>query len=464
MRVLWMCALLPCLVLPQGRAPSKKAAPPAQTSVPKQAAPAKAAGAAKFPIESIAVEGNRIFNRDQILAIAGLKVGQLAARPEFEAARDRLVASGAFENVSYRFSASAKTEAYAAIFTVAEVEQVYTVVFEDLHVWPKDLEAALQKKDPLFAQTKLPATQPVLERYAKWIQEYLASQGFQEKVVGSVAPTAGGEYAIVFRPAGNRPSVAQITFEGNQVIPQTVLRETIAGAGIGAAYTEDSFRQVLNASIRPLYERRGRVRVMFPALRTERAEDVNGLHVFVTVDEGTSYELGKVTIVGQPPVPAEKLLKEVEIKTGDVANFDKVNEGVEAIRKTVRRAGYLDARVSPDRKIDDAKKIVDVALRVEAGPLYTMGKVEFAGLDLNSEAALKRAWGLALGKPFNPDYPDQFLKNIREGGVFDNLGETKASTHLNPNHTVDVTLTFKGENPEQKPGGPGRAGRGGRGR
>src|SRR5436190_13023652 len=133
MRVLWMCALVPCVVLAQGRAPSKKAAPPAQTPVPKQTAPAKAAGAAKFPIESITVEGNRIFNRDQILAIAGLKVGQLAARPEFEAARDRLVAAGAFENVSYRFSATSKTEAYAAIFTVAEVEQVYTVVFEDLH-------------------------------------------------------------------------------------------------------------------------------------------------------------------------------------------------------------------------------------------------------------------------------------------------------------------------------------------
>ena len=436
MRLVWMCAFFAGLVLAQGRAP------------------------AKFPIASIAIEGNRIFSREQILAIAGLKTGQLAGRAEFEAARDRLVASGAFENVSYRFTPSNKTEGYAATFTVDEIEQVYQVVFEDLHVWPKDLEAALEKKDPLFAKGRLPATQPVIERYAKWVQEYLVSQGFKEKVVGSVTPVAGGEYAIVFRPAGNRPSVAQVTFEGNQVIPQNVLREAVAGAGVGSAYTEDSFRMILNASVRPLYERRGRVRVTFPGLRTERADDVNGLHVFVTVDEGASYEMGKLTLAGSTPVATEKLLKEIEIKTGDVANLDKVTEGSEKIRKEVRRAGYLDAKVSSDRKIDDAKKTIDVELKVDAGPLYTLGKVQFAGLDLNSEAAMKRAWGLAPGKPFNPDYPDGFLKRMRDEGVFDNLGETKSAVHLNPNHTVDVTLTFKGAPPEG-PGGGRRSGRGG---
>jgi outer membrane protein assembly factor BamA len=441
MRLLWMCALLPGLLAAQGRAPAKSAAP------------------AKFPVSNITVEGNRAFTRDQILAIAGLKTGQLAGKPEFEAARDRLVASGAFENVSYRFAAGSGGQGYAATFTVAEIEQVYTVLFEDLHVWPKDLEAALEKKDPLFAHDKLPATQPVIERYSKWIQEYLATQGYQEKVAGSVAPTAGGEYAIIFRPAGNRPSVAQVTFEGNQVIPQNVLREAVAGVGVGSTYSEDSFRQVLNASIRPLYERRGRVRVLFPGLRTERADDVNGLHVFVTVDEGASYEMGKLTIVGSTPIAAEKLLKSVEIKTGDVANLDKVNEGAEAIRKEVRRAGYMDAHVASDRKIDDAKKAVDVMLRVDAGPLYTMGKVEFVGLDLNSEAEMKRSWGLPAGKPYNPDYADGFLKRIREGGYFDNLGETKSAVHMNADHSVDVTLTFKGGNTDGR-GGPG--GRGGR--
>src|SRR4051812_24538635 len=228
-----------------GKAPSKAPSPP--KSAPKTApatAPAKAAGnPSRWPIESLVVEGNRSFTRDQVIAISGLKVGQTAGRADFDAARDRLVASGAFETVSYRFVPATRGEGYAATLQVSEVEQVYPVEFEELHVSSKDLREFLANKDPLFAASKLPATQPVLARYAQWIQEYLAGKGTQEKIIGTVGPSGAGEYTVTFRPARNRPSVAQVTFEGNQVIPQNVLRESIAGAGIGAAYSEDSFRQ-----------------------------------------------------------------------------------------------------------------------------------------------------------------------------------------------------------------------------
>jgi outer membrane protein insertion porin family len=434
------------LAAPAGFSQAKKA-PPQRKSAPV------AASAAKWPIESLVVEGNRAFSKDQVLAIAGLKAGQMAGRADFDAARDRLVASGAFETVSYRFVPGNKGEGYVATFQVSEIEQVYPVDFEDLHVSSKELREFLRQKDPLFAEAKLPATQPVLTRYAAWIEEFLAAKDAKAKVTGVVEPSVAGGYGITFRPAGERPKVAQVTFEGNQALPQNVLREGIAGAGIGAPYSEDSFRLVLNASIRPLYERNGRVRVAFPQLRAEPTEDVKGLHVFVTVDEGPSYQLGKVEIEGSSPLDPEELLKKGEFKSGEVANFDKVKEGMEAIRKAVRHAGYMDAKVTSERKIDDVKKVVDVAVSIDAGPQYTMGKLAFVGLDLHGEAEMKRVWGMPAGKPFNPDYPEGFLKRVRD--MFDNLGETKAETKLNSkDHTVDVTLTFG----KVKPAGRGRGG------
>src|SRR5277367_4057337 len=47
----------------------------------------------KWPIQTIAVEGNQVFPPAAILAVAGLKIGQVAVKPEFEDARDRLTAS-----------------------------------------------------------------------------------------------------------------------------------------------------------------------------------------------------------------------------------------------------------------------------------------------------------------------------------------------------------------------------------
>lgn len=431
----------------------------AQTTGTRPAAKKKAAADApkkdaapptKWPIESLRVDGNKLYTKEQVLAVAGLKVGQVAGKPEFDAARDRLVASGVFETVGYRFEPGASQEGYAATFQVSEVSPAYPVQFEDLGVPVKDVEAVLKTKDPLFS-TRMPASKIVVDRYVAWIEEFLASKGVGEKIAGVVTPAAPDQFTMVFRPAKNLPAVAQVTFEGNQVVPQNVLREAIALVGIGSPYTEKGFRELLNGAIRPVYEQRGRVRVSFPKIRTEPTSDVQGLHVFVAVDEGQSYELGKVAIAGPSPVDPGVLLKEGDFKTGDVANLDRVNEGLERIRKAVRHAGYLQVKVTSDRKIDDAKKSVDVAVQIAPGPLYKMGKLEIVGLPLDGEAEIRRIWTLKEGNALNPDYPDFFLGRVKSDGMFDGLGKTKADQKVDDqNHVVDVTLTFTAENPDQK--------------
>jgi outer membrane protein assembly factor BamA len=138
----------------------------------------------------------------------------------------------------------------------------------------------------------------------------------------------------------------------------------------------------------------------------------------------------------------------------------KITEGVEKIRKAVRREGYVEARVLVDRKLDDEKKQAHILVRVDPGPQFTMGKLKVTGLDINGEAEVQRIWNLKMGKPFNPEYPDLFLRRIREMALFDNLGATKAEYQLNQkDRSADVTLTFGGGGR-----GPGRGGRGGRGR
>jgi len=309
----------------------------------------------------------------------------------------------------------------------------------------------LHTRDPLFSTAGLPPTKEVLDRYVNWLQEYLASKGSSEKLAARVNAVGPEKFEIVFRPARNLPSVAQVTFEGNQAIPQNTLREAISAVAVGAAYTEDHFRELLNAQIRPRYEAIGHLRVTFPKVRSETAGDVQGLHVFVTVNEGDTYQLSKVAIAGPSPLRPEELLKTAQIPTGAAANFDQVNEGLERVRKALLHAGFMEAKASAERSIDDEKKTVDVGIHLDPGPRFLMGKLTVVGLDLNGEYEMKRIWAIKEGKPFNADYPQIFLDSVREQGLFDNLGATKPATKINQeDHTVDVTLTFGGAAPAQK--------------
>jgi outer membrane protein insertion porin family len=426
--------------------------PAKRPSQKKAAAKPVAVAADKWPIVSLAVEGNSHYSRDQILAVAGLKIGQVAGKPEFDAARDRLVASGFFEMVAYKFDPAPGQTGEVGTFQVSEVDASYPARFEELGVPPAELEAMLRAKDPLFSTANLPPTKPVLDRYVNWLQEYMATQGSEEKLAARVNTIGPEKFEIVFRPARNLPSVAEVTFEGNQAISQNDLRDAISAVAVGAFYTEEHFRELLNTQIRPRYDAIGHVRVTFPKLRTEPVKDVQGLHVFVTVAEGESYQLSKVAIAGPSPLRPEALLKAGKIQTGEAANFDQVNEGLERMRKELLHAGFMEAKVSAERAVDDAKKTIDLSIHLDPGPQFLMGKLTVLGLDLNGEFEMKRIWGIKEGKPFNADYPQVFLDSVREQGLFDNLGKTKPETKINQqDHTVDVTLNFAGEGPKPKP-------------
>src|ERR1039457_2102424 len=224
---------------PTKRAPAKKGAA-AKKDATSEAAPSK------WPVETLTVEGNHNYTGEQVLGVAGLKVGQMAGKAEFEAARDRLTATGMFETVGDKFEPGANKKGFVASFQVTEVEPAYAVRFEELGVPDGEIESVLRAKDALYSSAKLPATKPVIDRYTNWIQEFLGSKGITEKIAGKVTPLGGEQFAIVFRPARNLPAVAQVTFQGNQVIPQGVLREAVHGTAIGSPYTESGFGELLN--------------------------------------------------------------------------------------------------------------------------------------------------------------------------------------------------------------------------
>jgi outer membrane protein insertion porin family len=395
----------------------------------------------KWPVQSLTVEGLKNYTQDQVLAAAGLKVGQLAGNEDFETARDRLLAAGVFETVGYRFAPAAN--GYTASFQVVEVEPVLPVRFEGLGLPETEIGGILHKKDPFFGQ-KIPATDAILKRHAAAIEEYLAVKGRPEKVAGKVVADSPDQYAIVFRPAAGPPKVAEVRFKGNTVVPSSAILNTFASVAYGTVYSEAGFRQMLDAGVRPIYEARGRIRVAFPELSVEKAKDVEGLVVTVTVDEGATYDLGEVRLAGETPVPAKELLKVGGFKAGDLAKFDDIDAGIDRMRKRLRREGYIRAALKADRRIDDAKKTVDLEIRPELGPQFLFGSLTLQGLDIHGEAAVKKMWAMKEGKPFNADYPDYFLAQIKEQGLFDELGETKAAVKVDEgNHTAEVTLIFR---------------------
>lgn len=417
----------------QPRRPAQPARPPAP------AAPAPASQA--WPIESLSVDGNRNYPQSAILAVAGLKLGQPATPEAFEAARERLLATGLFESVGYRYEPAPGGKGYRSVIEVAEVEPVYSFRFEDLPLPADGLRVALEAADPLFG-ARLPATAAVLDRYSRLLQSRLAESGFRDRVVGRLVSERQDEVVIVFRPATPPPSIVYVRFTGAEAVEAAVLQNAMAGVAVGVPYSEQRVRELLDTAIRPRYEAKGRMRVSFPEISAAEAPDAKGVVVTVRVAEGEVYELGEVGAQSYPLPPAE-IVKAAGLKSGERADFDAVGEGRERILRLLRKNGHMKGAVKIDRTIDDAARKVNVIYQVEAGPRFTFGALKVEGLDILTEPAIRKLWGLKPGQPFDADYPEFFLNRIREDGVFDNLGRTRSSIQVNEaGQTVNVTLYF----------------------
>ena len=419
----------------------------------KNAAPAPAV----FPLEALRVEGNQKLTVDKILAVAALKIGEPVIRTDFDQARKRLTATGAFQSVAYEFKPSMDAKGVDGVLRVVEAEYWFPYQFEDLPASEEALRAMLRKQEPIL-DDRIPATKEVVDRYTAAIEEFL---GGKVKVTGKVISDVPDHPTIVFRPPTPRPNIAEVHFTGNEILPTSALINSLAPVAVGVPYSDATMQELLDASVRSLYEGRGRVGVSFPKVVVEKAPKVDGVSVTITVKEGVSYNLGAVKVTGLPADQADGIKNLSNWRSGDIANLEEVRLAATRIAGRLRNNGYLHATAKMERTIHENDHTVDAQIVVTAGPQYHFGKLTIEGLDVLAEPQIRKAWTMTPGSPYRPDYADQFLKELRAPGVFENLGETRADKNIDDKtHTGDVKVFFGAAKPGEKTGGRTPGGRG----
>lgn len=416
----------------------------AQAPAEAQKAVPAASMASEFPIDSITVEGNRILPAAGIAAASGLKIGVKVNGAAFEAARDRLLGTGYFETAGFKFRPSANG-GYDVTFEVREMQPLYSLRVEALPATAAEVTRYLNAKDPLFTG-RLPGTEQVIKRTSREIEDYLASKGHPQKVAGKVVALAPQKYEVQFTPSRGLPNVALVSFEGNKAVRDTDLQNAIAAVAFGQPFTESNFRVLLDNQIRPLYEKSGYMKVEFPKIAAAPSTRVSGVDVHVNLVEGERYKMGAVTVRGSMSEESKHILRLAKVPQMTTADFDQIRQAAVRVQNGLRHEGYLDAEVSVDRELHDDRKTVDAVLIPQPGPQYTFGKLEIKGLGLEGLNAIQKSWAVKPGDPFPGEYPDYFLKRIKEDGLFDNLGDTRSENDVNAEtHVVNVTLYFRYE-------------------
>jgi hypothetical protein len=323
----------------------------------------KAPPPAVFPLESLHVEGNKKLTAETILEVAALKIGEPVIRTDFDQARRRLLATGAFQSVAYEFKPSMDAKGVDGLIHVVEVEYWFPYRFEDLPASDEALRAMLRKQESILGD-RIPATKEVIDRYTDAIHEFL---GGKVEVVGKVMSDVPDQPAIVFRPPSARPNIAEVHFVGNEVLPAAALVHSLTPVAVGVPYSDATMQELLDSSTRLMYEERGRVGVTFPKLEVVKSAKVDGVSVTITVKEGDSYNLGSVKVLGVPPDEEYSIRNIAKWRSGDIANLELIRDGAKKIADRLKNDGYLNASAKTDRTVHENNHTVDAVITVTPG-------------------------------------------------------------------------------------------------
>lgn len=401
-------------------------------------------------LHSVAVKGNRLYATPAIIEESGLKVGDHVSPASIEQARKKLQTTELFSNVTdqYRFTPGTPVQ-YDLTFEVAETDQLFPVRFERLGVPDDALRSYLSKHVDLYSD-RIPGTEGVLRRYSAAIQDFVADSNKKPlKVHAMVSNDDPKELAIVFSPETPPPTISQVIVTGNKAVDTGAILRAVNAVAIGVPLSDTRLQSILNGAIKPLYAAKGYAAVSFPKVETEPSKNDLGVIVKVQIQEGPAFTFGAIRFHGSG-LDEDEIRANIPFKPGQAFNAEQVDNFRIDLAHRLRRHGYLDARVLTAAQTDESNHTVNVTYTVAPGSIYNFQTLDIRGLDVTTQPVVEKLWGEKPGHPFNPDYPDFFLKRVEEQGLFDNLADTQSDYTADAStHNVTVHLYFKGGKSKQ---------------
>jgi outer membrane protein insertion porin family len=404
-------------------------------------------------LDRIEFKGLEKVKESDAIEKSGLQAGQSVTVDEVDAAANRLLASGLFQNLSYQIKG--KTDKAVVTFTVVEPKGGLPVAFDNF-IWFTDdeLNAAVKTKFPGFDGTA-PEAGTVTEQIKQALQDLLR----ERKIEGTVeynlsSDVTGKKVEHLYSVKGPGLRVCKINYVGARAIPEETLVQKSGGI-FDNEYSRDFVEGFVETNLLPLYHERGYLRAAFspPKAKPDSTADCEkGVGVTFYVEEGAIYVWDKDSWEGNSSLTTQELDAALGMKPREVASVVKIEKGLRAVRKAYGRKGYLEESVRASQDFDDGARSVSYRFKVAEGPQYTMGDLTIDGLSEVDANNLRGRWRLLHGDPFDEGYPDEFIKKVMPEFMKDSvhagrpLPPLKVGAKFTPDrdkHTVEVTLDFK---------------------
>lgn len=404
------------------------------------------AAAQKFLPKNIKFNGASEYSDQELMDASGLKKGTTLTVVEMKDHFQRLMDTGVFENVGYKF------DGVDLVYSLTPASLMYPIRLENLPLAPgKDLDAKLHARFPLY-HGKVPPEGGLLDSVRAALEEMLAAQGIKATVAAMPfgAPGTKDVSAMNFSITSPPVQVGSIQLQG--VSPEIQARITSVAAHLSGTLFDTANSQAnLEHAFESFYVDDGYAAVKIHAARSGDAvvTDANiSIPYAVSVEEGRRYKLGVVHL----PPNSIVTQADIEKQTTSSANAPSRGAAIRGIWALIstryKSKGYLDCALTPHPEFDEAAAIVNYTVDINPGPVYHLSLVKFDNVSDDLRSLLMRNWQMLPGDPFDESYVANFVVKVEKADpvLQRSLAGVKVSYDVRANqqtHEVNVVIRFE---------------------
>ncbi len=460
---------------------------PAQPQAPNGVQEAKPAAVGANIIEAVDFRGQHKVPQDTLRALIFTKKGDSYSEESIHRDFISLWNTGRFDDLRVQ-TETGPAGGIILTFVVTERRTVHVIDYTGNKSITKSeiLDRFKERHVSLTPESQFDPGK--VQRAKNVLEEYEAERGHQyATVTPQIRQVPPGGVDVIFAiNEGPKVKVGNIIIDGNKAfsdreviramknlkpigIPHSLLFENLfARTYDSTKLDEDSER------IRMFYMSRGyfRARVIN---HSEKVYDVEGkgikipllnpkkpgkhVDITMTVSEGDKYFLRNFNFVGMklfrtPDLIARQVFR---MAPGDVFSTEKMQKGLDELRKLYGNFGYIDFVPTPDPEIVPGKDLVDLTVDVDEGHQFFVRRIDFQGNTTTRDKVIRREMLIDEGDLYSRQLFDTSILRLNQLGYFEPLkpedaADIKRDTKTN---TVDLTLKLKerGKNSIQLNGG-----------
>ena len=220
-----------------------------------------------------------------------------------------------------------------------------------------------------------------------------------------------------------RPSITDITFDGNSDIDDETLEDAMKGVGLakGRIFNR-SLLEKLTQELESVYFSQGKYNVKIDVEVEEL--DRNRVNIDINISEGIKSLIKQINIIGNKVYDDAKLLDEIQLgipsawaflSDADEYSKPKLQADLETIRSYYLDRGYIKFNVdSTQVSITPDKKDIYVTINVSEGEKYTVGEVLLTGDMVINKKVLEQLIATKTGDTFSRKLMTQTQKAIED--------------------------------------------------